>query len=375
MPTTWSYADIFYQDANFSDVTLKTQFFIHYPVADSTIQQPGIFLRQSDSGFYLVEAESDAGRISVFRSGLSEALASAPATVQQNSWYNLTTTISGPAGRVHVLVYLNTTLVIDTVDTNASNNVLGGFIGLRSKGYHTSIVSFRDTSISTLDGTVQYNSTVPSPYTIATAQIQAPRIDDYSLSAYAPGKGPVTFNLGTRAINSTQLVDGWFTSPLVHLEQGMYDLTVNYGNRSLSQSDILQTHIALVTSNFANTTGMSEMPSPKWGFRQISTTRYDLTIESQGPAFVQLSEMFAPEWTAFIDGVETTHYVAGSFLNAYYVQNGGIHHLIIEYEGQNTKNLVTSFWVVAWLFVLASPFYVFRHRLRLRHRLGMRATP
>jgi hypothetical protein len=375
MPTTWSYADIFYQHANLSDFTVKTQFFIHYPVVDSTIQQPGIFLRQSSSGFYLIEAESDAGRISVFRSGLSEALASAPATVQQNTWYNLTATISGPAGRVHVLVYLNTTLLIDTVDTNTPNDVLGGYIGLRSKGYHTSVVSFKNTSISTLDGTLLYNSTVPWPYTIAQAQIEAPRPDDYFFFAYAPGKSPMTFDLGTQTINSTQVADGWFSSSLVHLQQGTYDLAVNYGNRSLSQSDVLQTHIALVSSNFANVEAISKMPSPRWSFQQMSATEYVLTIESQGPAFVQLSEMFSPQWIAFIDGVEKTPYVAGSFLNGYYVETGGIHHLRLEYSGQSTKNLVTIFWAAAWVFMIASPLYVFRQRLRILHRLRIRTTP
>jgi hypothetical protein len=370
MPNTWSSADIFYEHYNLSDLEVKTQFYIHSPIPDSAYEEPGVVLRQSSDGFYLVKVEPGYNRIVVYRSGLPGPLASAPIVVQSNTWYNLTSTISGPAGSVHLSVSLDNTKLIDAYDTNSPNRFLRGYVGLHSEGYHSSVISFKDVEISTLDGTVIYHPAAPSPYTIAGAEIEPSRVDDYSLFAYAPGNGSVTFYLGNRTVNSTRIADGWFSSPPIHLEQRAYNLTVGYGRRSLSLSSTLQSHVALVSSNFANATAISTRPSSISSFQQVSSTEYELTLTAQGPTFVQLSDMYAPEWNAVTNGVELVHYVASAYLNGYYVENKGVYHILIEYQGQNTKNLVTIVWIAAWLFVLFGLGYVFRRQMRLRLRMA-----
>jgi len=365
MPSTWSYADLLYENLNISDFSFGTYFNIVSPVADSFSQQPGIFLRHSKEGFYLVEVEPDANRIAVYRSDLSTPVATAPLHVQPNAWYNLTAAISGQAGAVHLSVYMNATLSVDTTDLNTPNPVVAGYVGLQSKGYHTSVIEFKNTRIATPNNRELYSSAIPSPYTVANAQILVPKDGNYTLYAYAPGPGQVTFALPNTTINASRIIGNWVDSGSVLLSHGTYDVTISYGNRTVLESNFLQTHLALVSSTF-DSLRYSNSDSPyNLVFQDVSSTSYELTLETQGPVQIQLSEMFSTGWTALVDGIKAIHYVSDSFLNGFYVNSAGSHRIVIQYEGQNLKNRTIMVWIGSWLLLLLSSFLLVSQR-RLR---------
>jgi hypothetical protein len=131
----------------------------------------------------------------------------------------------------------------------------------------------------------------------------------------------------------------------------------------LALSNVLQTHVALVSSNFANITTTPGRGLSTWSMQEVSSTKYELTLSSKAPVYVQLSEMYAPGWKAIVNGTEEIHYTANSFLNGFYL-SAGVYLVVIEYYGQNTKNLTVAVSAGTWLFLLACPLLIFRRRLR-----------
>ena len=81
---------------------------------------------------------------------------------------------------------------------------------------------------------------------------------------------------------------------------------------------------------------------------ETATTRHFI-VNSTGPTWINLGEPFHPEWRAYLDnGDELMHTSSFGGGNAYYLNNNGITEIILSYEGQVERNILTALLLPSW---------------------------
>jgi len=69
-------------------------------------------------------------------------------------------------------------------------------------------------------------------------------------------------------------------------------------------------------------------------YEQVDPSTYSIQVDNQKPFFIVFSESYHPLWKAYVDGNEVSAIPAYSFINAFYVPEGGSHSILLEFTGQ-----------------------------------------
>jgi hypothetical protein len=88
---------------------------------------------------------------------------------------------------------------------------------------------------------------------------------------------------------------------------------------------------------------------PDVTYERTSNIEYKVSVSSDRPTWILLSESYNPLWVAEMDGVELQHVSLDSMVNGYYVPEGGNHTITIHFHGQEIYGniLVEMFLMLA----------------------------
>jgi len=70
-------------------------------------------------------------------------------------------------------------------------------------------------------------------------------------------------------------------------------------------------------------------------FIQVSNTDYEITVTTDGPAWIMIQDSYDRLWDAGENGEYLIHVKANSMVNAYYVEEAGTHIIHIRFIGQD----------------------------------------
>jgi hypothetical protein len=171
--------------------------------------------------------------------------------------------------------------------------------------------------------------------------------DDYLLRM-AGGDGNVTID-GT-VFPYTSYADGIYTYDVGFLAEGKHVMEV--GNEGVYAFDL----IPFEAENASSAASVS--------YERLSNVEYQVTVSSDGPVWLLLSESYNSLWSAEIDGVVLDHVKVDSMVNAFYVPEGGNHTVTIRFLGQDTYGSIIITLLV--MLVLATAIFALVLMLRTR---------
>jgi len=136
------------------------------------------------------------------------------------------------------------------------------------------------------------------------------------------GKYSTVYLNGSR-INQLSQTDGWSVYGPVNLENDIYNLTITNGIRN---GIIAICNTADPTEMFENNVFID------YNFSKLSETSYPVSISSDGPVFLSLSESYHPNWLARTEERDLPHFIAFSYSNGFYLNQTSNPAIKIEYE-------------------------------------------
>ena len=137
------------------------------------------------------------------------------------------------------------------------------------------------------------------------------------------------------------------------IQYGPFQFTA--GKHKITLYQPFQAYQPIAIYNIANLSDIFSSPSMNihYNVTKVSETKYYVSISSNKPVFLVLSQSYNPNWVASSDDQEFSHFIASFFANGFYINKTGTYTVKIEFK-PTLQNIVNFVQEVAWIFVCLS---------------------